>query len=77
MKAINNIVILGGGTSAWLSAAFLINNFPFYKITVVDKEIGTPVGVGEGTLMNFESFMTNCGFNINEWFTKCHASLKA
>ena len=69
MKAINNIVILGGGTSAWLSAAFLINNFPFYKITVVDKEIGTPVGVGEGTLMNFESFMTNCGFNINEWFT--------
>lgn len=77
MKAINKIVILGGGTSAWLAASYLSHNLPFYNITVVDKEVGTPVGVGEGTLMNFTDFMTGCGFDYKEWFPECDASLKA
>ena len=77
MKAVNNIVILGGGTSAWLSAAYLSRNFPYYNITVVDKEIGTPVGVGEGTLMNFKPFMSQCGFDHNEWIPEIDATFKS
>jgi hypothetical protein len=77
MRTINNIVILGGGTSAWLSAAYLSRNFPYYNITVVDKEIGTPVGVGEGTLMNFKPFMSQCGFDHNEWIPEIDATFKS
>ena len=39
------ITIVGGGTSAWLAAAFLQNNHPAIKITGVDKEGGNSIGV--------------------------------
>ena len=74
---IKHLVILGGGTSAWLSAAYLRKNFPDLKISVVDKEVSTPVGVGEGTLLNFKTFMENCGFSVDDWFSKIDATYKA
>lgn len=77
IKKIKNIVILGGGTSAWMSAAYLLNNIPNINITVIDKEVGTPVGVGEGTLLNFEPFMNSCGFNIDDWFSQIDATYKS
>ena len=46
IREINNIVIVGGGTSAWFTAAYLAHNMKRVKITLVDKEVGTPVGVG-------------------------------
>jgi tryptophan halogenase len=76
INLINNIVILGGGTSAWLSAAYLKNVLPKYNITVIDKEIGTPIGVGEGTLLKFESFLNTCGFPTDEWFSQVDATYK-
>ena len=77
MKTINKIVILGGGTSAWLTAAYITNNIPDIRLTVIDKEVGTPVGVGEGTLLNFGPFMQSCGFDVDEWFPKLDATYKA
>lgn len=74
---IRNLVVLGGGTSAWLTAAYLSHHFKHFKITVVDKEVGTPVGVGEGTLMNFGSFMKNCGFDVKEWMPEIDATYKS
>ena len=76
IKNVQKICILGGGTSAWLTAAYLSHNFPWYQIIVVDKEVGTPIGVGEGTLINFKKFMTSCGFEIKEWFPSTDATLK-
>ena len=77
MKKVDSIVILGGGTSAWFSAAYLSHNIPNLKITVIDKEIGTPVGVGEGTLLNFGPFMQSCGFDMDDWFPKIDATYKS
>ena len=51
---VSSITIVGGGTSGWLAAAYLYKNQPDIKITVVDKEVGTPVGVGEATLLSFK-----------------------
>jgi len=68
MKKIKNIVIIGGGSSGWLTAAYLNWNLNNLNITIVDKEIGTPVGVGEATLLNFAPFLSSCGFIKNEWF---------
>ena len=38
------IVIVGGGTSAWMSAAAFAKTFPEYDITVIKG--GDPIGVG-------------------------------
>lgn len=73
---IKSIVIVGGGSSGWLTAAYLSNNFPHFKITIIDKEISTPVGVGEATLLNFKFFLQACGFNENEWFNELEATGK-
>jgi Tryptophan halogenase len=77
MKKIKNIVIVGGGSSAWLAAAYLSHSFKFFDITVVDKEIGNPVGVGEGTILNFGEFLNRCcGFDQSEWLPKIDATIK-
>ena len=77
MKIINSICIIGGGTAGWMSAAFLYNKNPKLKITIVDKEIGTPVSVGEATILNFGSFMDQCGFDSAEWFSSVDATYKS
>ena len=76
MKKIQNLVIVGGGSSGWLTAAYLSNNFPNLNITIIDKEIGTPVGVGEATLLNFSKFLNACGFNLNDWYNELDATEK-
>jgi flavin-dependent dehydrogenase len=76
MKRINNIVIVGGGTASWLTAAYLSNNNNI-NITVIDKEIGNPVGVGEATLLNFKDFLDACNLPIEDWFNKVSATFKA
>ena len=58
---VNEVVIVGGGTSGWLTAAALLSHAPNIKITLVDKEEPTPIGVGEATLVGFNSFMKDCG----------------
>jgi tryptophan halogenase len=74
---VSSITIVGGGTSGWLTAAYLYKNQPDIKITVVDKEIGTPIGVGEATLLSFKPFMEECGFKIEDWFVPLDAGYKS
>jgi tryptophan halogenase len=76
-KEINKIVIVGGGTSAWFSAAYLAHTMKGVEVTLVDKEVGTPVGVGEGTLLYFDKFLTECGFNTDDWFGEIDATFKS
>ena len=75
-KEVNNIVIVGGGTSAWFSAAFLARNLDV-EVTLVDKEVGAPVGVGEGTLLHFDKFLKRCGFRTDEWFDEIDSTFKS
>jgi tryptophan halogenase len=75
MKIVNKVVIVGGGSAAWLTAAHLITNTDI-KITLVDKEISTPVGVGEATLLGFRHFMNECAITIDEWFPAIDATFK-
>ena len=74
---IRNIAIVGGGTAGWLAAAYLSNNLQNVDITVIDKTKGQPVGVGEGTLTNFEPFLEDCGFAKNDWFSMTEATYKS
>lgn len=77
MKIAKKITIVGGGTSAWMTAALLVNNISKdCEITLIDKEDGNPVGVGEATILSFKSFMNDCGFDIFEYFKEIDCTFK-
>ncbi len=77
MNVIRSICIVGGGTSAWLSAAYLSHNNPDVEVTVVDEKESKPIAVGEGTILGFSSFMEQCGFfDTGEWFSELDATYK-
>ena len=74
---VKDIVIVGGGSSGWMAAA-AISRCNDVNVTLVDKEVPTPLGVGEATLLSFEKFMVEqCGFNPNEFLAELDAGLKA
>lgn len=75
---INNIVIVGGGTSGWLSAASIVHKIKNVKVTLIDKELTDSVGVGEATLIRFGEFLEEyCGFKREDWFLKLETAMKA
>ena len=75
MYKVNHIIIVGGGSSAWLTAAFLSYNSRC-EITMVDKEEESAIGVGEATVASFKPFMDQCGFKFEEWFKTIDATYK-
>jgi len=76
LKRIDKVAVVGGGTSGWFAAAYIKNNLKV-DVTLIDKEVGTPVGVGEGTLLNFDHFLNKCGFTTDEWFDEVDATFKS
>ena len=77
MGKVKDIVIVGGGSSGWMAAA-AISRCNDVSVTLVDKEVPTPLGVGEATLLSFEKFMVEqCGFDPNEFLAELDAGLKA
>lgn len=72
-----HITIVGGGTAAWLTAAYLSRKHPHHKVTVIDKTDGSPIGVGEATLLDFMPFMQECGFKIEEVMPAISGTFKA
>lgn len=77
MKFVKNIVIVGGGTSGWSAAAYITNTLPNANVTLIDKENGTPIGVGEATILSFKPFMDACGFDYWEWLNHVDTTPKA
>ena len=77
MKKIKNITIVGGGSAAWLAATYIQHNFWDLPVTVIDKEVGNPIGVGEATVLTFPHFLRQCGINLPEWFANIDATYKA
>jgi hypothetical protein len=74
---VETLTIVGGGTSAWMAAAYISHNHPAISVTVIDKEVGNSIGVGEATLLTFQPFMEECGFPIDDWFTKIDCGYKS
>lgn len=78
MKPIKKIVIVGGGTSGWVSAATLANHFQseLLEVELVESDqIGT-IGVGESTIPPFLELISNLGINEQHFIQSVHATFK-
>jgi len=74
---VRKIVIFGGGTSGWLTAAYLTNNLVDpVEIQLIEDASKGPIGVGEGTQPLTASFLYKCGINAKDWMKPSNASFK-
>ena len=69
------IVIVGGGTSSWMSAAALAKTFPEYDITVIKG--GDPIGVGESTTPHINQYLKYMGIDDVTFLREARATYKS
>lgn len=73
---IETIVIVGGGTAGWMSAAFLSKAFPNLKITLIESANIPTIGVGEATIATFTGFTSFMEMDEADWMPACNGSYK-
>ena len=76
MTTIKSVVILGGGSSGWCSAAALSKFCPELDITVIESDTIPTIGVGESTIQYFNHFIKLLGLRDQDWMPKCAATYK-
>lgn len=77
INKVRKIIVFGGGTSGWASAAYLVKNLkiPAEIILIEDSNAG-PIGVGEGTQPFTAQFLYQCGITPKMWMKDSQASFK-
>ncbi|MGH3770346.1 MAG: tryptophan halogenase family protein [Pseudonocardiaceae bacterium] len=71
------IVIVGGGTSGWMTASYLRAAFQDkVEVTLIESaRVGT-IGVGEATFSTVRHFFEYLGLREPEWMPSCNATYK-
>lgn len=72
----DKIVIVGGGSAGWMTAATLIKAFPNKDITLVESKEFPTVGVGESTIGGIRTWTRFIGLDESTFFAETDASLK-
>ena len=75
---IEKIVIVGGGTSGWITAATIGNTFKNtnLQIELVESEDIGVIGVGEATIPSLISILTSLGIDLVDFVKETQASFK-
>ena len=77
LNKVQHIIIFGGGTSGWLTAAYMSRNLQRpTKITLIEDVSAGPIGVGEGTQPATAHFLGKCGIPPKQWMNTSDASFK-
>lgn len=72
----NNILIVGGGSAGWMTAATLIKCFPNKKISLIESPNIPTVGVGESTIGQIRQWMAILDIKDDEFVPYTDASYK-
>lgn len=81
MAPIKNILIVGGGTAGWLTAAFLARTLGTasevgVNVTVVESSDIGIIGVGEGTFPSIRGTLAAIGIEEARFIRECNATFK-
>src|SRR3954447_14547159 len=76
-----NIVIVGGGTAGWLTAAVIAarhrSRIPHnFTVTLVESPNVPIIGVGEGTWPTLRATLKKIGVSETDFFRECDAAFK-
>ena len=78
---INNVIVVGGGTAGWLSAAILAKKLSCgelggVQVTVIESPNIPILGVGEGTWPNLRGTLKALGIDEGQFMKECDATFK-
>lgn len=77
-RPVEKVVIVGGGTAGWLSAAYLNRAFgEKVDITLVESDRIGRIGVGEATVPTLRTTFAFLGMKEEEWMPRCNAAFKS
>lgn len=76
---VRHVIVLGGGTAGWMTAAYLNKALEGQvQVTVIEAESIPRIGVGEATVPNLQkAFFDFLGIPETEWMRHCNASFKS
>jgi flavin-dependent dehydrogenase len=79
-KAIERIVVVGGGSAGWLTAGLLAaqlrRSASSARVSLVESPDVKPIGVGEGTWPTMRTSLARMGVSETEFIKRCDASFK-
>ncbi|HEX4985717.1 MAG TPA: tryptophan halogenase family protein [Burkholderiales bacterium] len=77
-RRIKDILVVGGGTAGWMTAALLNRFLPADKcrVTLVESAAISTIGVGEATVPPLVAFVRSLGISEGEFMAATHASYK-
>ena len=73
---INDIMIVGGGSSGWMTAALLLKEFPNKNITLIESPNIQTVGVGESTLLHIRRWSSLLGIDDRDFLPHTDGNFK-
>ena len=80
-RPVRKIVIVGGGTAGWLTAAIIAAKHKSrmnggFSVTLVESPNTPIIGVGEGTWPTLRSTLSRIGVSETDFFRECDAAFK-
>jgi tryptophan halogenase len=77
MNLIKDIVIVGGGTAGWMSAAALSTLMPTgYRVRLIESDAISTIGVGEATIPLIRGFNDLIGIDEDDFMRACQGTFK-
>jgi tryptophan halogenase len=77
MRRVASVVVVGGGSAGWMTAAYLSRRLLGVRVTVIESDKIPTIGVGEATTPRINHFLGALGFTSHEsWMPICNATFK-
>ena len=81
VRPVKKIVIVGGGTAGWLTAAVIAakhrSRMPSgFSVTLIESPTTPIIGVGEGTWPTLRATLSRVGVSESDFFRHCEAAFK-